>query len=53
MPRARVGEVSLNYAVQGAGDWLVLIGGYASGNLDAWGAPRRCYSRLLARSTAS
>jgi len=40
MPLARIGDVSLNYAVDGGGDWLVLIGGYASGNLDAWGAQR-------------
>jgi 3-oxoadipate enol-lactonase len=38
MPFATVGDVKINYSVQGSGDWLVLIGGYASGNWQAWGA---------------
>ena len=38
MPIAKIGDVSLNYTVEGSGDWLVLIGGYASGNWQAWGA---------------
>lgn len=38
MPTARVGDIQLNYTVQGAGDWLVLIGGYASSNWQSWGA---------------
>ena len=38
MPVATVGDVKINYAVQGEGDWLVLVGGYASGNWQAWGA---------------
>ena len=38
MPFATVGDVKINYTVQGQGDWLVLIGGYASGNWQAWGA---------------
>lgn len=38
MPFATVGDVTINYTVQGAGDWVVLIGGYASGNWQAWGA---------------
>jgi 3-oxoadipate enol-lactonase len=29
--------IRLNYVVQGEGDWLLLIGGYASGNWQAWG----------------
>lgn len=37
MPIARVGDIHLNYTIHGAGDWLVLIGGYASGNWQAWG----------------
>jgi len=37
MPRARVGDVTLNYTVHGSGDWVVLIGGFASGNWQAWG----------------
>jgi pimeloyl-ACP methyl ester carboxylesterase len=38
MPFATVGDVKINYEVQGEGDWLVLVGGYASGNWQAWGA---------------
>lgn len=38
MPIARVGEINLNYTVQGEGDWLVLIGGYASSNWQSWGS---------------
>jgi 3-oxoadipate enol-lactonase len=38
MPVAKVGDVNINYTVQGDGDWLVLVGGYASGNWQAWGA---------------
>ena len=38
MPVAKVGDVNINYAVQGEGDWLVLVGGYASGNWQAWGS---------------
>src|SRR6478752_9819864 len=37
MPLARVNDVTLNYTVQGHGDWLVLIGGYASSNWQSWG----------------
>ena len=37
MPFATVGDVKINYTIQGSGDWLVLIGGYASGNWQAWG----------------
>jgi hypothetical protein len=37
MPTARVGEINLNYTIQGSGDWLVLIGGYASSNWQSWG----------------
>lgn len=37
MPVKRVGDINLNYTVQGEGDWLVMIGGYASGNWQAWG----------------
>src|SRR5215510_1293698 len=37
MPVAKVGDVNINYTVQGEGDWLVLVGGYASGNWQAWG----------------
>jgi 3-oxoadipate enol-lactonase len=45
MPLARIGDVTLHYAIDGAGDWLVLIGGYASGNLDAWGPQREELAR--------
>jgi pimeloyl-ACP methyl ester carboxylesterase len=38
MPFAQIGDVKINYTVQGTGDWLVLVGGYASGNWQAWGA---------------
>lgn len=38
MPKAHVGDIDLNYTVQGSGDWLVLIGGYASSNWQSWGA---------------
>ena len=37
MPFATVGDVKINYTIQGSGDWLVLIGGYASGNWQARG----------------
>jgi 3-oxoadipate enol-lactonase len=37
MPTVKVGDITLNYTVQGSGDWLVLIGGYASANWQAWG----------------
>jgi 3-oxoadipate enol-lactonase len=38
MPLARIGDIKLNYTVQGSGEWLVLIGGYASSNWHSWGA---------------
>jgi 3-oxoadipate enol-lactonase len=38
MPKANVGGVNLNYTVQGTGEWLVLIGGYASSNWASWGS---------------
>ena len=38
MPLAKVGDVNLNYTIQGEGDWLVLIGGYASSNWQSWGS---------------
>src|SRR5262245_20186288 len=38
MPLAKVGDVNINYTVQGSGDWLVLIGGYASSNWQSWGS---------------
>lgn len=37
MPQIRVGDISMNYTVQGQGDWLVMVGGYASGNWSSWG----------------
>lgn len=37
MPLAKVGDVTLNYTIQGTGEWLVLIGGYASSNWQSWG----------------
>jgi 3-oxoadipate enol-lactonase len=37
MPLAKVGDVQLNYTIQGEGEWLVLIGGYASSNWQSWG----------------
>lgn len=38
MPLAKVGDLNINYTVQGTGEWLVLIGGYASSNWQAWGS---------------
>ncbi len=38
MPQAQVGDIRINYTVQGEGDWLVMVGGYASGNFSSWGA---------------
>lgn len=38
MPIARLANININYEIRGSGDWLVLIGGYASGNWQAWGA---------------
>jgi len=38
MPLAQIGDIRMNYTVQGTGDWLVMVGGYASGNYSAWGA---------------
>jgi 3-oxoadipate enol-lactonase len=38
MPHAQVGDIRMNYTVQGEGEWLVMVGGYASGNWSAWGA---------------
>ncbi len=37
MPRVKVGDIHLSYTVRGDGDWLVLIGGYASSNWASWG----------------
>ena len=37
MSIANVNGVNLSYTVQGSGDWLVLIGGYASSNWQSWG----------------
>ena len=37
MANAHVNGVNLNYTVQGSGEWLVLIGGYASSNWQSWG----------------
>ena len=37
MPSIQVGDISMNYTVQGQGDWLVMVGGYASGNWSSWG----------------
>jgi len=38
MTIAKVNGVHLNYTVQGSGEWLVLIGGYASSNWSSWGS---------------
>lgn len=38
MPLARVNDVTLNYTVEGDGEWLVLVGGYASSNYASWGS---------------
>ena len=38
MPQVKVGDIQMNYTVQGEGDWLVMVGGYASGNWSSWGA---------------
>ena len=38
MPFVSSGAVKINYTVEGSGDWLVMIGGYASGNWTSWGA---------------
>ena len=35
MPQAQIGDIQMNYTVQGTGDWLVMVGGYASGNYSA------------------
>ena len=35
MPIATIDGVRLNYTIHGEGEWLVLIGGYASGNWQA------------------
>lgn len=37
MAAANINGVNLNYTVQGDGDWVVLIGGFQSGNWQAWG----------------
>ncbi len=37
MPSVQVGELTMNYTVKGEGDWLVMVGGYASGNWSSWG----------------
>ena len=37
MPRVKVGDIQLSYTVRGEGEWLVLIGGYASSNWASWG----------------
>lgn len=37
MPKAKIGDINLNYTVQGSGDWLVMVGGFVSGNWQAWG----------------
>jgi pimeloyl-ACP methyl ester carboxylesterase len=46
MPIASLNGVDLNYKTSGEGDWLVMIGGYMSGNIEAWGGQ----SARLARS---
>ncbi len=38
MPQVKVGDIQMNYTVQGEGEWLVMVGGYASGNWSSWGA---------------
>jgi pimeloyl-ACP methyl ester carboxylesterase len=38
MPLAKVADLNINYTVQGSGEWLVLIGGYASSNWQSWGS---------------
>lgn len=38
MPLVNVNGVKINYEVHGEGDWVVMIGGYASANLSSWGA---------------
>jgi 3-oxoadipate enol-lactonase len=42
---AAVNGLRLNYVVQGSGDWLVLVGGYASGNWQAWGRQREALAQ--------
>jgi 3-oxoadipate enol-lactonase len=37
MPIVNLDGVDLNYTTSGEGDWLVMIGGYMSGNIEAWG----------------
>jgi len=37
LPTAQLDGIDLNYEVMGEGEWLVMIGGYVSGNHDAWG----------------
>ena len=37
MPSIKVGDLTMNYTVRGEGDWLVMVGGYVSGNWSSWG----------------
>lgn len=47
MPIANLGEISLNYSIRGEGEWLVMVGGYVSGNQEAWGShPARLAERF-------
>ena len=45
MPVARVNDVNINYTIEGSGDWLVLIGGYASSNYSSWGSTLTALSK--------
>jgi pimeloyl-ACP methyl ester carboxylesterase len=36
MHTTKIGDIKLSYVVEGSGDWLVLIGGYASGHWRSW-----------------
>ena len=37
VPRvAKIGDVNLQYVVEGSGDWLVLIGGFATAFWRSW-----------------
>ena len=52
MPLAQIGDIRMNYTVQGTGEWLVMVGGYASGNYSAKTCPPPC-ARAQNRNSVS
>jgi 3-oxoadipate enol-lactonase len=36
MPRAKIGDIEMNYMTEGVGDWVVVIGGFATGHWQSW-----------------